>query len=250
MTDAANYDAVWTYASQHTLILFNEVYGTTAGGPNDGEVFHPDIDTDGDVFQYNYSHDNAREFMLFMASAKNIRVRYNISQNDAAGIARQGGHRLFYKDGTVGSVSNRVYNNNLYVGNLDTVFFQAKKVFFNNILYSPGTVKQFSTTPLSDASEFENNLFFPSTMTSIHGPAGTVLHDISSDALWEAPGVGTPGLSIGRNGFQEAPAGYALKRGSPALHAGKLMDANGRFDYFGHSVSLSDAPSTGAYDGR
>lgn len=250
ISDAANYAAVWTYASRHTLIQFNEIYGTVAGGPNDGEVFDADIDTDGDVFQYNYSHDNARGFMLFMASAKNIVVRYNISQNDAAGAARQGGHRLFYQDGKVGSLSNRIYNNTFYEGSLDTVFFQSKNVFFdNNILYSTGTVKQFSKTPLSDTSKFENNLFFPATMTAIHELAGTVLHNISSDPLWKAPGSGGAGLSVGRNGFLHAPEGYALRRGSPAIHAGRLIDMNGGFDYFGHRVSATDAPSIGAYDG-
>jgi hypothetical protein len=250
MSDAANYAAVWTYASRHTLIQFNEVYGTMAGGPNDGEVFDADIDTDGDVFQYNYSHDNARGYMLFMASAKNIVVRYNISQNDAAGAARQGGHRLFYQDGKVGNVSNHIYNNTFYEGSLDTVFFQARNVFFdNNILFSTGTVKQFSTTPLSDTSEFENNLFLPATMTAIHGPTGEMLHNISSDPLWKAPGSGTAGLLVGRNGFQLAPKGYALRHGSPAIHAGKLMDGNGGFDFFGHRVSAKRPPSIGAYDG-
>lgn len=250
MSDAANYAAVWTYASRHTLIQFNEIYGTMAGGPNDGEVFDADIDTDGDVFQYNYSHDNARGFMLFMASAKNIVVRYNISQNDAVVAARQGGHRLFYQDGKVGNLSNRIYNNTFYEGSLDTVFFQAKNVFFdNNILYSTGTVKQFSTTPLSDTSKFENNLFFPATMTAIHELAGTVLHNISSDPLWKAPGSGGARLSVGRNGFLHAPEGYALRRGSPAIHVGRLMDVNGGFDYFGHRVSTTDTPSIGAYGG-
>ncbi|WP_188760604.1 right-handed parallel beta-helix repeat-containing protein [Edaphobacter acidisoli] len=250
MSDAANYAAVWTYASRHTLIQFNEVYGTTAGGPNDGEVFDADIDTDGDVFQYNYSHDNARGFMLLMASAKNIIVRYNISQNDAMSAARQGGHRLFYQDGKVGSISNRIYNNTFYEGSLDTVFFQSKNVFFdNNILYSTGTVKQFSTTPLSDASEFENNLFFPSIMTAVHGLAGTVLHNISSDPLWKARGTGIAGLAIGRNGFLQEPTGYMLRRGSPANHAGRQIDANVGFDYYGNHVLATNTPSIGAYDG-
>lgn len=250
MSDAANYAAVWTYASRHTLVQFNEVYGTTAGGPNDGEVFDADIDTDGDVFQYNYSHDNARGFMLFMASAKNIVVRYNISQNDAMGAARQGGHRLFYQDGKVGNISNRIYNNTFYEGSLDTVFFQSKNVFFdNNILYSAGTVKQFSTTPLGDTSEFENNLFCPTTMTAAHGPAGMVLHNVSSNPLWKAPGTGVSGLSVGENGFLQAPEGYALRRGSPALHVGKQIDSNGGFDYYGNHVSTTSTPSIGAYDG-
>jgi hypothetical protein len=250
MSDAANYAAVWTFASRHTLIQFNEIYGTTAGGPNDGEVFDADIDTDGDVFQYNYSHDNARGFMLFMRSAKNIIVRYNISQNDAMRSARQGGHRLFYQDGKVGSITNQIYNNTFYAGDLDTVFYQAQNVTFdNNILYSTGSVKQFSTTPISSASGFENNLFFPASMTAINGPAGTVLGNLTANPMWIAPGLGTTGLIIGENGFLKSPDGYALKHGSPALQAGKRMNENGGFDYFGNSVTGPNTPNIGAYGG-
>jgi hypothetical protein len=250
MSDAANYAAVWTFASRHTLIQYNEISGTVAGGPNDGEVFDADIDTDGDVFQYNYSHDNARGFMLFMRSAKNIVVRYNISRNDAEGASRHGGHRLFYQDGRVGSISNRIYNNTFYVGGLDTVFYDAKNLSFdNNILYSTGTVKQFSTTPLSAASSFENNIFYPASMTAQNGPAGTVLHNLNADPRWKTPDSGLSEFSIGRNGFLKLAKGFALKKGSPALHAGKVIEANGGFDFFGNPVSASDAPNIGAYNG-
>lgn len=250
MSDAANYAAVWTYASRHTLIQYNEISGTVAGGPNDGEVFDADIDTDGDVFQYNYSHDNTRGFMLFMSSAKNIVVRYNINRNDAQGASRHGGHRLFYQDGRVGSITNRIYNNTFYEGGLDAVFYQAKNVSFdNNILYSTGTVKQFSTTPLSAASSFESNLFYPASMTAQNGPAGTVLHNLNADPMWKAPDAGANEFSIGRNGFLNLAKGFALKRGSPALHAGKLIEGNGGFDFFGHPVSATAAPNIGAYNG-
>jgi hypothetical protein len=255
MSDAANYAAVWTYGSRHTLVQFNEVYGTAAGGPNDGEAFDADIDTDGDVFQYNYSHDNARGFMLFMDASKNIVVRYNISRNDAMGIAPQGGRRLFYQDRKVGKVTNRIYNNVFYTGSLDTVFYQAHNVTFeNNILYSTGTVKQFSTTPLSDASSFQNNIFFPASMTAVNGPAGIVANNLSSDPQWKLPGsgatgAGKTGLSIGRNGFLKLPDGYTLKPGSPAFRAGKTIPGNGGFDFFGNAVPESGAPNIGAYNG-
>lgn len=250
LSDAANYAAVWTFASRRTLIQFNEVYGTRAGGPNDGEVFDADIDTDGDIFQYNYSHDNDRGFMLFMASAKNIIVRYNISRNDAATAARRGGHRLFYQDGNIGSVSNRIYNNIFYVEGLDTIFYQAHNVFFaNNIVYSTKPVKHFSTTPLSDASVFENNLFYPQSMTQGNGPKGTVRGNISADPLWVDAGMDVTGAPVGRNGFLRQPTGFALRRESPALHTGRRISENDGFDYFGNRISEHDAPNMGAYGG-
>lgn len=250
MSDAANYAAVWTFASTRTVIQYNEVYGTTAGGPNDGESFDADIDTDGDVFQYNYSHDNARGFMLFMSSAKNIIVRYNVSQNDEIGVSRSGGRRLFHQNEKTGSTSNQIYNNTFYVGDLDSIFDQGHNVAFsNNIIYSTGTVKKFSTIPISASSIFENNDFYPASMTTVNGPAGTVSRNITSDPLFTAPGIGAAGVSVGVNGFLTVPTGYQLQPGSPALKGGKVMNDSGGFDYFGNRVSASVAPNIGAYNG-
>ncbi len=258
MSDAANYAALWTEASTHTLVQHNEVYGTTAGGPYDGEAFDADDDTDGDIFQYNYSHDNARGFMLFMSPARNVVVRYNISQNDGTGVSPLGGgHRLFLQQGT-GSSSNQIYNNTFYVGNLDTVIWNGNNITFNNnIIYSTGTVTQFSTTPLSSSSYFENNDFYPASIIAVNGPAGTVLNNITSDPLFTAPGTGGVGMSIGSNGFATEPSGYQLQSGSPALNVGRVMIRNltddgiqfaGSFDYFGNAVSASVAPNIGSYN--
>ncbi|GGH00496.1 right-handed parallel beta-helix repeat-containing protein [Silvibacterium dinghuense] len=247
MSDAANYAAVWTYASRHTLIQFNEVYGTTAGGPNDGEAFDADIDTDGDIFQYNYTHDNARGFMLFMSSAKNIVVRYNISQNDAMMAARQGGHRLFYQDGKTGSLSNRIYNNTFYTGSLDTVFFQSRNIDFrNNILYSTGEVKQLSTLPVNADSQIERNLFFPAITPAKSDQESIAGHNLAADPRFRAGGAGKANAHSGKAGFFRDPKEYRLKRGSPALRAGQVIEQNGGFDYFGKSLPAQQAPNLGA----
>ncbi len=252
MTDQANYAALWTADDTHTLVQYNEVYGTTAGGPYDGEAFDADTDADGDIFQYNYTHDNARGFMLFLYSAINIVVRYNVSQNDATGVSPLGGgHRLFLQV-DAGSSSNQIYNNTFYEGNLDTVFWNDTNMnmtFNNNILYSTGTVTQFSTTPINSSSEFENNDFYPASIIAVNGPAGTVLNNITLDPLFTAPGTGGVGMSFGKNGFATEPTGYQLQSGSPALNAGMVISNNGGFDYFGNTVSPSEAPNIGSYNG-
>jgi hypothetical protein len=82
ITNDANFAAAWTIYSCGSRIAFNEVYDCVGGGV-DGEAFDADINAMGDVFEYNYSHNNKGGFILFMPSARNITVRYNISQNDA-----------------------------------------------------------------------------------------------------------------------------------------------------------------------
>ncbi|MCH5716151.1 right-handed parallel beta-helix repeat-containing protein [Niabella hibiscisoli] len=87
MTNDINFAGIWTVGSTNTIVARNEVYGMRGGGPNDGMAFDADgwdslSATDGDIFEYNYSHDNNGGFFLFMNHARNITVRYNVSVND------------------------------------------------------------------------------------------------------------------------------------------------------------------------
>lgn len=234
--DAANYAGIWTFDSKRTLVQYNEVYGLTAGGPNDGEAFDADIDTDGDIFQYNYSHDNARGFMLFMAEAKNIIVRYNISQNDALAAARHGGHRLFFQDGSIGSLSNQIYNNTFVVGNLDTVFYQGHNIHFqNNIVYATGKVERFSTLPISDESTISHNILY----TPIEGSFDDRAHleqNLFQNPELSQPGTGALGLKFQNHGFSLTPKGYAPRKTSKTLTGGVTIPDNGGYDYYGHPL--------------
>jgi hypothetical protein len=247
-----NWAAVWTYASTHTIVQFNEVYETTGGGMNDGEAFDADIDDSGDIFQYNYTHDNARGFMLFMQSAQDIIVRYNISQNDARGVAPRGGHRLFFQDGAKGSTSNQIYNNVFFVdGDLDCVFYDGFNVTFdNNIVCCRGRVAKFSTIQMSTASVFKNNCFFPPSLASVNGPAGTVADNIFADPEFTAPGSGLTGMKIEANGLVQNPDGYQLKANSPAIGKGLVIPENGGRDYYGHLLAGIRKPNIGVYQGK
>lgn len=247
-TDLANFAGVWTYDSTGTVVQRNEIYGLTGGGANDGEPFDADIDTNGDIFQYNYSHDNARGFMLFMNSAQNIIVRYNISQNDSLGLAPVAGHRLFFQDKS-GSPSNHIYNNVFFSSNaLDNVWFQGYNISFdNNILYFAGGASHFNTKAFSDASIFRNNCFFPASMTTVNGPGSSSSNNMSSDPQFANPGTGGTGITLGPLGFATSQNGYYLKSSSPALGKGLLISANGGHDYWGNPVSSTSAPNIGAY---
>ncbi len=250
-TDDANFAGAWTYGSTGTVVEQNEVYGLTHGGPNDGEAFDSDLATNGDVFQYNYTHDNQRGFMLLMSSATNARVRYNISQNDALGSAPVAGHRLFYQDGAVGSTSNQIYNNVFYSSNaMDTVFYQGYNITFNNnVLYFTGTTAKFNSQAFSTSSVFKNNCFYPGSITAVNGPNGTVSGNITSDPQFVSPGTGGTGMNAGTSGFATAQTGYYLYTTSPAIGTGTVMSGNGGYDYWGNAVSSTAAPNIGAYNG-
>jgi len=235
MSSAANFAGAWTYLSNQTTIAYNEVYGIKGGeGSNDGQAFDADISTNGDIFEYNYSHDNDGGFMLFMPSATNIIVRYNVSVNDCAG-----GSILKLFNYTSTSTTNKIYNNTFYLYNNINEIFQNgyNSVFSNNIIYSPGTVAQFSTTAISSSSVFSNNCFYPSSITATNGPAGTVTGNIYAN-----PGFVNPGFdSLGRN----SAAAYRLLTTSPCRSAGVSIGSNGGIDYFNFPLPTGN-PDIGA----
>ncbi|PZP41964.1 MAG: hypothetical protein DI598_17550, partial [Pseudopedobacter saltans] len=110
--ESANFAGAWTIRSSKTLIAYNEVSGITGGGVNDGQPFDSDLDTDGDVFEYNYTHDNKKGFILLMPSAKNVVVRYNLSIRDngvATGYQRR---RLI---NNTSSSTGTLFHNNTFV---------------------------------------------------------------------------------------------------------------------------------------
>ena len=238
MTDDGNFAGVWTYASHGTVVEHNEVYGIKGGGPADGQAFDADSETDGDVFQYNYSHDNARGFMLLMATARNIMVRYNISENDALGSSPvRGGHRLIAQNSGKGSVTNQIYNNVFYSRTpLDTVFNTGFAVTFrNNVVLLEGGTRVFNTQPFSPQAVFEHNCFFPVTIVAQNGPlagSGNVL----ADPRFVQAGAGGTGMELHADGFAGAQAAYQLRPGSPLIAAGVPIAASGLRDYWGTPV--------------
>ena len=80
---ATNASIWWAYADNN-LVQFNESFASV-NGAEDGHGFDVDAGNINSLVQYNYSHDNAGGFMLFVNDTYNTIntiVRYNISQND------------------------------------------------------------------------------------------------------------------------------------------------------------------------
>lgn len=233
ITNDANFAGIWTYNSFQTTIANNEVYGLTGGGI-DGEAFDADISTYGDIFEYNYSHDNAGGFMLFMPNAQNITVRYNISANDASG-----GVKLFNYLAT--NPSNQIFNNTFYISNNITNIFETNFVgtFANNILISQGTVTSFSQNTMNSNARFINNCIYLSNVILATNWTGCYhTGDIFSNPQF------TNAASFGVG--SSSAAGFALQSSSPCIQAGTAMISNGGYDFFHKTLLTTNTPDVGA----
>ncbi|MBV8256035.1 MAG: right-handed parallel beta-helix repeat-containing protein [Chitinophaga sp.] len=232
ITNAANFAGIWTYRSHGTLVANNEVYGLT-GGMNDGQPFDADINTKGDIFEYNYSHDNSRGFMLFMPDADSIIVRYNVSANDT-----KGGSKVFNYTST--KTTNQIYNNVFYMTNNATYFFQTKFIglFANNIVYSSGTITNFSQNAMDATARFVNNCFYPSANVLTTNWGGYQSNNITSNPLFVSPTT----YSIGRS----TASAFNLQNTSPCYNAGAVMAGNGGVDFAGNALPIT-SPDMGAF---
>jgi hypothetical protein len=233
ITNLANFAGIWTYNENGTVVSNNEVYGLT-GGYNDGEAFDADLTTNGDIYEYNYSHDNARGFMLFMPSATNITVRYNISANDATG-----GTKVFNYTAT--DSTNQIYNNVFYLTNNITYFFETKFIggFTNNIINSTGTVSYFSQNTMSTNARFLNNCIYPNAVILATNWNGCY----HSNNVFFAPQFTNPaGYGIGRN----TATGFSLQSTSPCIARGLTIANNGGYDFFNTALSPTGNPDVGA----
>ncbi len=236
-TNTANYAGIWTHYSTGSIIQFNEVCDMV-GGMNDGEAFDADNNCNGDIFQYNYSHNNVGGFFLMMPSAQNIIIRYNISQNDG------NGKELFHYTSN-SYANNQIYNNTFYIGaGVSTTLFKGGNSsrtlrFYNNIIQVDGQVNKFADNPFSANSRFANNCFYPASISQINGPSQ---HPglISTNPMLENPSATAYGLNQ-VNGFR-------LQATSPLINTGLNLNQNGGRDYLNTPLYISDRADIGAIE--
>jgi hypothetical protein len=245
---------IWPWSADNTVVEFNEVYGTR--GQRDGEGFDSDWNSRNTIVQYNYSHENDGGFLLICndgsqnpaESAGNTGtvVRYNISQNDH--------HRGINISGPV--MNTLIYNNTIYVGkneDVDMVLhsdwngWAANTSFFNNLFYVDGTARfSYATSRGPDGAyvvalgdgQSSNNVFDSNLYYGI--PPQTDLHALTSNPLLGAAGTAGKG--------RQTAAGYVLRPGSPARNSGKLIDNDGRRDFFGTTVPQCGSVDRGAVE--
>jgi len=211
-------------------------YNEATGGrtTRDGMAFDVDENTVGTVFQYNYSHDNAGGFLLLCNDDGILRdavVRYNISQNDSyRGIRNCSGP----------VESTTVYNNTFYIGpGISQSVIHEDSAARRLVSFRNNIVVKVGSGTASIRLRGGGYLLDHNHLVRVTGaPAGA---DRTDDPRLFAPGTASDRIHAD---------GYRLCVGSPALHAGAVIPANGGRDYFGNPVSAIAAPDIGAYGAR
>lgn len=241
---------IWPWASDNTLIQFNEVSGVK--GMKDGQAFDSDAYTTNTVFQYNYTHDNEGGFMLVCCFENTgTTIRYNISQNDR--------ERLFHMAGSNENVE--IYNNVFYTRKgIDIHLFlwtggrggwTRNARIFNNIFYTEGAGRNSSgekRKPIDDGTFISqpgfggaSNIVFERNI--LYGNFPDVPKDwkkMVTDPKLMSPGSGGAGLA--------SLDGYKLQKNSPAAGAGIPAKNNGGRDFWGNPVPEGKNPSIGAHE--
>jgi len=243
---------IWTWDNVNSVLQYNEAYDTVQ--TRDGMAYDIDGCCSGNILQYNYSHNNAGGFIMFVCSpdcaAKNfayVRLpfcsnntfRYNISQRDM--------NKVFHFAGKVND--NYLYNNTVYVGAglLKTVDSMkcgdigprkqgpVNTSLYNNIIYNTeASGARYTLTGTNYVWDY--NLFYG------YHPSGepSDAHKLTSDPLLVNPGSGGTGRST--------VDGYKLQAGSPARDSGMTVPNNGGKDYWGNTVPTGSGADRGAHE--
>jgi hypothetical protein len=243
---------IWPWASDNTVIQFNEVSDHKA--PWDAQGFDSDWNCSNTLIQYNYSHDNEGGFLLVcnnggaapnMAINTGTVVRYNVSIND--GFRQQKANNrdfspIFHISGPV--KNTKIYNNVIFVPDQfdpDPTMIKMDNWggpwpedtwFANNIFYVEGEIGY--DWGQSQNHWFEHNLFYGKHE---NGPSDQ--GRLQGDPLFVSPEP-VSGL--------EAFQGFMLQDGSPCIKAGIPISPNGGVDLFGNKLRRGTNPSIGVHE--
>ena len=236
----------WTWSCTNSIVQFNEARNVQ--GSWDGWAFDSDWNSENNIFQYNYSHDNQVGFMLVCTPAiqswnrgcKNTIIRYNIGQNDGWGPPDSfpATFRI------IGPCEDTyVYGNTIYIGaGLDIPLgdlgwswqgWSNGNYFYNNIFYADGRANY--TFGSSANNVFSNNVWYGDHNSPPYDP-----NAITADPMLVAPNTGGEGMGT--------LDGYKLQAGSPCIDAGADISGSGGRDFWGSAVPYGSAYDIGAHE--
>ena len=233
--------AVWPWKCKDAVFQYNEVFDTAVN--QDGQAWDADSG-DGTIYQYNYSHNNGGGAVMICAGeAVNTVFRYNISENDLAGVLNLPYHP-----------KAEIYNNTFYIKEgvpfIRPGMTGGVAVVENNIIYNAGAEKEEDWTRGNSTVTYSNNLYYNYKNIPTDDTAA-VIEDPKFVDGGSAPdaytGI-TPSSDEKITHDLSAFDGYKVKDDSPAINAGKFIDNNGGLDFFGNKVS--GTPDIGAYESK
>jgi len=248
-------NTMFTARCKGTVFQFNEGYfnrATTQSvnpGNIDGSLYDADYGSVGVIFQYSYSHDNS-EGLYWGCNTRSLTtnnsglpdpgdvgctVRYNISQNDK-------GDLIFFNYPSAG---NEIYNNVFYIGPglSPNIIHESSKQhtynFHNNIIYNLSSTADYSFKDTGQYRNISHNVFYGYHPTGLLTGEPADPFKLTGDPLFVNPG--TAGIGIG------GLSGYKLASGSPAINSGKVITANGGFDFWSNLL-YNGSPDRGAHE--
>lgn len=219
--------SIFCFNTSGIKIQYNEAYGNVGetenrdgGGESDRGGFDADYNCVDTFIQYNYSHDNLWFCGIMKKPTRNVVIRYNISENDRAGIYFYG----FERNKSAQNV--HIYNNTHYIrkGLEVRVFAEGRTplntTFENNIFYFEGQGK-WGKNAKGINTVFRNNLYH-----------NIEPHLSETSAIESHPGLLRPGVA-GKGIDLETMSklrGYRPEPGSPCIGAGLVIKENGGID--------------------
>ena len=254
---------LWFYTCNDAIVqnsTFEDAYGV-----QDSFGAHIDWGNERVVIQYCLSKNNFGGFVEILGENLDCGYRYNISIGDGTRTGTHNGKIFWVSDFAgsnsrkIGSKNNFIYNNTVFVPSTNPVTNSpmtpdvlirenTEDTFvYNNLIYiDSGASLSILTNNDSDLNFFRNNLYFG----SVNIDPNTAFQHHSSE-IFVDPKLINPGSSD--------PNDYKLQADSPAIGKGILINGstnasnfiqnNGGKDYFGNSVSNSQKPNIGAYNG-
>ncbi|MFC5723783.1 right-handed parallel beta-helix repeat-containing protein [Streptomyces gamaensis] len=220
---------VWAWNSDYTTMQYNTIGGGDAGKFG---AFAFDVDgaDTGDLYQYNFTHDNGG--LMLVCSVEGLpsdrpTIRYNISQNDRDS---SGGVIILActKQTNIG-----IYGNTVYAPTAGTLWWNDSPdtpLVANNIFSGRPGGSAFKDT----VSDFRANFY-----QNVATVPGSDSKAVTGDPKMKNPGSAT--------GVKDAD-GYKLTFGSPALGKGTSLPEDAPHDFFGNKTP-SFWPDMGAYQG-
>ena len=223
--------AIWPWKTKDAVFQYNEVFDTSLN--QDGQAWDADYG-DGTIYQYNYSHNNGGGAVMFCGiQAVNSVFRYNISENDLAGVLN-----------IPGNPDADIYNNVFYMKEgvpfIRPGMAGGTAVVRNNIIYNSGAKKDEDWTRENSKVTYSNNLYYnynnlPTTDTAA----------ITEDPKFVNPGNGptqytqkTPSSSEKITHDLSVFNGYKVAEDSPVVNKGIYIPGNSDKDFFGNKIGL------------
>jgi len=234
-------NSFFNFNTDGIIVQNNEAYGNVGGGGSDRGGFDADYSATNTTYQYNYSHDNLWFCSIMKQWNKDVKIRYNISQNELEGF-------YFYGFESATAVEDVLIHNNVHFTRADIAGVQfiaenrtpRNTSFYNNIFYFEGGGSWNANVSNGVNVAFSHNVYY-----NLPEPDWTTdAHAITNNPLLVAPGTG------GHNIDMSDPnrlSGYRLQAGSPCIGAGRSISGVDR-DFWGNPVPTGGGADIGAQE--